>query len=65
MGKTALVDALCKGIREKYNIAVVTNDIYTQEDAQFLVRSQALTSDRILGVETAVVLTQLSAKVLR
>ena len=52
MGKTALVDALCKGIREKYNIAVVTNDIYTQEDAQFLVRSQALTSDRILGVET-------------
>jgi urease accessory protein UreG len=65
LGKTALVDALCKGIREKYNIAVVTNDIYTQEDAQFLVRSQALTSDRILGVETAVVLTQLSAKVLR
>ena len=50
MGKTALVDALCKGIREKYNIAVVTNDIYTQEHAQFLVCSQALTSDRILGV---------------
>ncbi len=51
-GKTALVDALCKAIREKYNIAVVTNDIYTQEDAQFLVRSQALDSSRIIGVET-------------
>ena len=51
-GKTALVDALCKGLREQYQIAVVTNDIYTQEDAQFLVRSQALASDRILGVET-------------
>ncbi|WP_414550811.1 urease accessory protein UreG [Anabaena sp. CCY 0017] len=51
-GKTALVDALCKALREKYQIAVVTNDIYTQEDAKFLVRSQALTSDRILGVET-------------
>ncbi|MBD2414697.1 urease accessory protein UreG [Nostoc calcicola FACHB-389] len=51
-GKTALVDALCKTLREKYQIAVVTNDIYTQEDAQFLVRSQALASDRILGVET-------------
>jgi urease accessory protein len=41
-GKTALLDALCKSLREKYQIAVVTNDIYTQEDAQFLVRSQAL-----------------------
>lgn len=51
-GKTALVDALCKNLRENYSIAVVTNDIYTQEDAQFLVRSQALSSDRILGVET-------------
>ena len=51
-GKTALVDILCKKLREKYQIAVVTNDIYTQEDAQFLVRSQALNSDRILGVET-------------
>jgi len=51
-GKTALVDALCKTLREKYQLAVVTNDIYTQEDAQFLVRSQALSSDRILGVET-------------
>jgi len=51
-GKTALVDALCKAMRQDYNIAVVTNDIYTQEDAQFLVRSQALESDRIVGVET-------------
>ncbi|WP_028084640.1 urease accessory protein UreG [Dolichospermum circinale] len=51
-GKTALVDALCKNLREKYQLAVVTNDIYTQEDAQFLVRSQALERDRILGVET-------------
>ncbi|MEG4800992.1 urease accessory protein UreG [Microcoleus sp. ARI1-B5] len=51
-GKTALLDALCKSLRQDYQIAVVTNDIYTQEDAQFLVRSQALESDRILGVET-------------
>jgi urease accessory protein len=51
-GKTALVDSLCKGMRDEYNIAVVTNDIYTQEDAQYLVRSQALSSDKILGVET-------------
>ncbi|MBD1849566.1 urease accessory protein UreG [Leptolyngbya sp. FACHB-711] len=51
-GKTALVDALCKLLREQYSIAVVTNDIYTQEDAQFLVRSEALERDRIVGVET-------------
>jgi urease accessory protein len=51
-GKTALVEVLCKHLRQQYNIAVVTNDIYTQEDAQFLVRAQALSSDRILGVET-------------
>ncbi|WP_204104202.1 MULTISPECIES: urease accessory protein UreG [Spirulina sp. CCY15215] len=51
-GKTALLDSLCKALRDKYQIAAVTNDIYTQEDAQFLVRSQALSSDRILGVET-------------
>jgi len=51
-GKTALVDALCKAMRDKYQIAVVTNDIYTQEDAQFLMRSQALAEDRIVGVET-------------
>lgn len=51
-GKTALLDALCKALRDNYAIAVVTNDIYTQEDAQFLVRSQALAAERILGVET-------------
>lgn len=51
-GKTALVDALCKTLRDRYLLAVVTNDIYTQEDAQFLVRSQALERDRIVGVET-------------
>lgn len=51
-GKTALLDALCKTMRQEYEIAAVTNDIYTQEDAQFLIRSQALASDRILGVET-------------
>jgi urease accessory protein len=51
-GKTALLDNLCKALRDNYQIAAVTNDIYTQEDAQFLVRSQALASDRILGVET-------------
>ena len=51
-GKTALLDSLCKSLRQQYQIAVVTNDIYTQEDAQFLVRSQALEKERILGVET-------------
>ncbi|MBD2462524.1 urease accessory protein UreG [Oscillatoria sp. FACHB-1407] len=51
-GKTALVDRLCKAMRDEFNIAVVTNDIYTQEDAQFLVRSEALERDRIVGVET-------------
>ena len=51
-GKTALVNCLCRTLRQTYEIAVVTNDIYTQEDAQFLVRSQALEADRILGVET-------------
>lgn len=51
-GKTALVDALCKHLRDRYQIAVVTNDIYTKEDAEFLVRSQALLPERIMGVET-------------
>ncbi len=51
-GKTALVEALCKKLRQQLKIAVVTNDIYTQEDAEFLVRSNALESDRIVGVET-------------
>ena len=51
-GKTALVDSLCKSMRSHFQVAVVTNDIYTQEDAQFLVRSEALSRDRIVGVET-------------
>jgi urease accessory protein len=51
-GKTALVDALCKRLRDQFQIAVVTNDIYTKEDAQFLMRSGALSVDRIVGVET-------------
>ncbi len=51
-GKTALLDALCKNMRDDYEIAVVTNDIYTREDAEFLTRSGALASDRIVGVET-------------
>ncbi len=51
-GKTALVDALCKNMRGQYEIGVVTNDIYTREDQQFLIRSQALPAERILGVET-------------
>lgn len=51
-GKTSLLDALCKTMRDKFDIAVVTNDIYTREDAEFLTRSQALAADRIIGVET-------------
>jgi urease accessory protein len=51
-GKTALVDALCKELRARYDMAVVTNDIYTKEDAQFLMRSGALPIERIVGVET-------------
>jgi urease accessory protein len=51
-GKTALTLALCQRLREVYNIAVVTNDIYTKEDAEFLTRNEALTPDRIIGVET-------------
>jgi urease accessory protein len=51
-GKTALLDRLCKSMRDTYQIAVVTNDIYTREDAEFLVRSGALDADRIVGVET-------------
>src|ERR671925_808765 len=51
-GKTALMDALCKSMRDQYRIGVITNDIYTKEDAQFLIRSEALTADRIIGVET-------------
>jgi urease accessory protein len=51
-GKTALTLALCKALRDKYDIAAVTNDIYTEEDAQFLVRNEALVPERIIGVET-------------
>ena len=51
-GKTALLDCLCKAMRDDYQLAVVTNDIFTKEDMEFLTRSQALAPDRIVGVET-------------
>ncbi len=51
-GKTALVDALCKRLRDRYELGVVTNDIFTREDMEFLVRSGALAPDRIIGVQT-------------
>jgi urease accessory protein len=51
-GKTALTDALCKSMRDDWSLAVITNDIYTREDADFLLRSGALPADRIIGVET-------------
>lgn len=51
-GKTALLDALCKTLRERLCVAAITNDIYTREDAEFLTRSGALPAERILGVET-------------
>lgn len=51
-GKTALTLALCRALRDRYRLAVITNDIYTEEDAQFLVRNEALSPERILGVET-------------
>jgi urease accessory protein len=51
-GKTTLTDRLCKAMRERYSIAAITNDIYTREDAEFLMRSQALPLERIMGVET-------------
>jgi len=51
-GKTALLEVVCKAMRDKYNLAVVTNDIYTQEDAIILTRAEALEADRIIGVET-------------
>src|SRR6201989_1763280 len=51
-GKTALMDALCKRLRDRYEIAAITNDIYTKWDAEYLVRSGALASERIAGVET-------------
>ena len=51
-GKTSLVKSLCLEMRQKFNLAVITNDIYTREDAEFLLKHQALSPDRILGVET-------------
>lgn len=51
-GKTALTDALCKRMRDRFDVAAITNDIYTREDAEFLTRSGALPADRIVGVET-------------
>ena len=51
-GKTALMDGLCKILRERYDIAAITNDIYTKEDAEFLTRAGSLSPDRILGIET-------------
>ena len=51
-GKTALLDRLCKAMRDRYQLGVVTNDIFTKEDMEFLVRSQALPAERIMGVET-------------
>jgi urease accessory protein len=51
-GKTALVDSLCRKMRDNYALGVVTNDIFTREDMEFLVRSQALSPDRIIGVQT-------------
>jgi urease accessory protein len=51
-GKTALMDALCKALRDRYDIAAITNDIYTKEDAEFLTRAGSLPPERILGIET-------------
>src|SRR5271170_418097 len=51
-GKTALMDALCKHLRGRYEIAAITNDIYTKEDAEFLTRAGALAPERIMGIET-------------
>jgi urease accessory protein len=51
-GKTTLTEALCRAMRDRWSVAVITNDIYTQEDAEFLLRAQALPADRIRGVET-------------
>src|SRR6187397_2685216 len=51
-GKTALMDALCKHLRDAYDIAAITNDIYTREDAEFLTRAGSLVPERIIGVET-------------
>ncbi len=64
-GKTALVDTLCKRLRERYQIAVVTNDIYTREDADFLLRSGALAEDRSRASRPAVARIPRFARMLR
>ena len=64
-GKTSLTEVLCRALSANISMAVVTNDIYTREDADYLEKVQALTSDRILGVETGVALTQRYAKMLQ
>ncbi len=64
-GKTALVDTLCKRMRATYQLGVVTNDIFTREDMEFLVRSEALAADRIIGVQTGGVRTRRSARTRR
>ena len=61
-GKTALTLALCCRLRDRYQLAVVTNDIYTEEDAKFLVNHEALTPDRIIGVRPAAVRTRRYAR---
>ena len=62
-GKTALVETLCIGLKKRYKIAVVTNDIYTKEDANFLIKKKILEEGRIVGVETVVVLILQSEKI--
>jgi urease accessory protein len=64
-GKTALTLALCRALRDEFNIAVVTNDIYAQENAQFLVRHEAIAAERIIGVETGGCRTRRSARMRR
>ncbi len=64
-GKTALLEALCKAMRDDYEIAVVTNDIYTREDQEILIRADALPAQRIVGVETGAVRIPRSVKMPR
>ncbi len=64
-GKTALLKQLCSALRDHYDIAVVTNDIYTREDADFLLRHDALPADRILGWKPAAARTRRFGKMLR
>ena len=64
-GKTSLVDQLTRAMHKEYNVAVITNDIYTREDAQFLINSGVLEADRILGVEREGAHIRQSVKMLR